>query len=137
LLRSAPGSSLPLLKWPSGSTRLVVAKRLDFLLAEEFELGDADPVLAGDDAVERPRQRHDALDHRIGGLQHLVVIRVDRNVGMHVAVTGVHVQGDEQAAAQRLLVDRGDPFDDRAIDDAVEDPSSCGLSSLFHETRSE
>ena len=39
-------------------------------------------------------------------LQHLVVVGVDRDVGVHVAVAGVHVQRDEHAAAQHVLVNR-------------------------------
>jgi hypothetical protein len=59
------------------------------------------------------RQRHDAVDRRVGGLQHLVVVGVDRDVGVHVAVAGVHVQRDEDAAAQHLLVDRLDALEHR------------------------
>ncbi len=57
-------------------------------------------MFAGDHAAQRARQRHDARHRRVGRLQHLVVVGVDRDVGVHVAVAGVHVQGDEDAAAQ-------------------------------------
>ena len=48
------------------------------------------------------RQLHDARHRRVRGLQHLVVVAVDRDVGVHVAVAGVHVQRDPDAAAQHL-----------------------------------
>ena len=40
----------------------------------------------------------------MGGLQHVVVVGVDRNVGVHIAVTGVHVQCHPHAAFEHALV---------------------------------
>ena len=37
-------------------------------------------------------------------LQHVVVVAVDRDVGVHIAVTGVHVQGDPNLALEHTLV---------------------------------
>ena len=42
----------------------------------------------------------------LASLQHVVVVGVDRDVGVHVAVAGVHVQRHEHAALQHLRVDR-------------------------------
>ena len=93
---------------------LVGAERLELGRLEELELGDADAVLTGDRAAERARQRHDAR-HRVGGArQHLVVVRVDRDVGMHVAVARVHVQRDEHAPTKHASVDLL-----RALEDAA------------------
>ena len=47
---------------------------------------------------------HDARHRAVRGVQHGVVVGVHRNVGVHVAVAGVHVQGDEYAALQNALV---------------------------------
>ena len=44
------------------------------------------------------RQHHDARHGLVRGLQHLVVVAVDRDVGVHVAVAGVHVQRHPDAA---------------------------------------
>ena len=63
-------------------------------------------MLAGDHAVQRARKRHDPGDGRIRLLQHRVVVRVDRDVRVHVAVARMHVQRDEHAASQHLLVQR-------------------------------
>ena len=41
----------------------------------------------------------------VRGLQHGVVVAVDGDVGVHVAVAGVHVQRHPDAAAQHVLVD--------------------------------
>ena len=57
----------------------------------------------------------------LASLQHLVVVGVDRDVGVHVAVAGVHVQRDEHAAAQHLLVHRVAAFEDAAVHDSLED----------------
>ena len=84
---------------------LVVGERGDLVVAQELELGDADAVLARDHAVEAARQLHDPRHRRVRGLQHLVVVAVDRDVGVHVAVAGVHVQRHPDAAAQHLGVD--------------------------------
>ncbi len=75
-----------------------------FVVAQEFELGDADAVFAGDHAVERAGDRHDPRHCRVRQRQHGVVIGIDRNIGVHIAVAGVHVQGDEHAAAQHTLM---------------------------------
>ena len=86
--------------------RLVLRKVADFRLAQEFQLGDAYAVLARDHAIQRTGQRHDAFDAGVRGLQHLVVVTVDRDVGMHVAVTGMHVQRRPDPALEHVLVDR-------------------------------
>ena len=85
---------------------LVVGERRELLVGQELELGDADAVLAGDDAVQRARERHDARDRGVRLLQHPVIVGIDRNVRVHVAVARVHVQRDEHAAAQHFAVDR-------------------------------
>ncbi len=89
---------------------LVVAELRGLRSREEFQLGDADAVLAGDHATEVARDLHDAHDRTVRLLQHLVVIRVHRNVRVHVAVAGVHVQSDPDPAAQHALVNLLDGF---------------------------
>jgi hypothetical protein len=98
-----------------------IAEGPDFVFAEELQLGNADAMLAGDHAAELARQRHDAFDRVVGRLQHRVVVGVHRDVGMHVAVAGMHVQGDEQAALEHVFVQRLDAVQHRAVGDAVED----------------
>ena len=83
---------------------LVVGERLQFGIGQEFKLGDANAVLARNHAVQAARQRHDAFDGAVGRLQHLIVVAVDGNVGVHIAVTGVHVQGHPDAPLQHSLV---------------------------------
>ena len=84
---------------------LVRAEFADFVVGQEFQLRDADAVLAGNHAVERARELHDARDRVMRVLQHLVVVGVDGDVRVNVAVARVHVERDEHAAAQHLLVD--------------------------------
>ena len=74
---------------------------------------------------------HDPLDRLVGRLQHLVIIRIDRQVGVHIAVAGVHVQGNEDAAAQHFLVDGFNAFDNRAIDATVEDLGQADMQLLL------
>ena len=62
-------------------------------------------MLARDHAVQRTGQRHDAFDRTVGGLQHVVVVAVDRDIGMHIAVTGMHVQRNPDPALEHALVD--------------------------------
>ena len=110
------GQQFPAVEVTVGVHLLFVgAERGDFLLAEEFQLGDADAVLAGNHAAQRARQRHDAFHRLVRGLQHLVVVGVDRQVGVDVAVAGVHVQGDEDAAAQHFLLDGADGGQNGAV----------------------
>ena len=86
-------------------TVLVGSELGDLLRLQKIELGDADAVLAGDHPAQIFRQVHDAVHRTIGLLQHGVVVRVDRNVGMHIAVARMHVQRDEHAAFQHGLMD--------------------------------
>ena len=48
-------------------------------------------MLARNDAIQRSRQGHDSHDRGIGLLKHAVIIAVDREIGMHVTVAGMHV----------------------------------------------
>ena len=61
-------------------------------------------MFAGDHAAQVAGDAHDARHGRRGRLQHLVVVGIDRDVGVHVAIARVHVQGDEQATPQDLGV---------------------------------
>ena len=76
---------------------LVLDEPRQFVLIQVANLGQADAMLARDDTAERLRQLHDPRDHAIGLVQHLVIMRMHRDVGVYIAVAGVHVQGDEQA----------------------------------------
>ena len=58
--------------------RFVIGKGLQLGVAQIGHLGDANAVLARDHAIERARQRHDATHRFVGGLQHVVVVAVDR-----------------------------------------------------------
>ena len=102
---------------------LVVAELGGLGVGQELELGDADAVLAGDHAVEVARDLHDAHDGAVRLLQHLVVVGVDRDVRVHVAVAGVHVQRDPHAAAQHALVDLLDGLQHRRERAAGEQPA--------------
>jgi len=83
---------------------LVAAKCSEFRVGKIFELGDADPVFTGDHAVQGAGDAHDPRHRAVRGVQHGVVVGIDRNVGVHIAVAGVHVQRDEHAALQDALV---------------------------------
>ena len=84
----------------------------------------------------RARQLHDARDRLVRRLQHLVVVAVDRDVGVHVAVAGMHVQRHPDAAAQHLA--RGSRWHSSTIG-ASAAPAKIGCSGaricVFHEAR--
>ena len=100
----APGSSLPLLKRPFGIDALLVvgeglrAPRASRNSSLVMPMPCSPEITPSSDA----RELHDARDRLVRLLQHLVVVGVDRDVGVHVAVARVHVQRDEDAAAQHL-----------------------------------
>ena len=62
-------------------------------------------MFAGDHAIECARERHDALDRAMRGLQHGIVVAVDRYVGVHIAVARVHMQRHPYASLEKALVD--------------------------------
>ena len=71
---------------------------------------------------EVARDLHDAHHGAVRLLQHLVVVGVDRNVRVHVAVAGMHVQRDPHAAAQHALVNLLDGLQHRRERAADEQP---------------
>ena len=82
------------------------------------------------------REPHDARDRLVRLLQHLVVVGVDRDVGVHVAVARVHVQRDEHAAAQHLAWISLMRASSGANGRPAKIHSSGARSSVFHDTRS-
>ncbi len=78
-------------------------------------------MLAGDHAVEVASDPHDARHGTVGPLQHGVVVGVDRDVGVHVAVAGMHVQRHPDAAMQYPLVDGREVREQRREGAARED----------------
>ena len=103
----ASRSSLPLLKRPSRVDALLVGAEVGRSPASVRNSSLVMPMPCSPEITpsSAARQRHDARHRVVRLLQHLVVVGVDRDVGVHVAVAGVHVQRDEHAAAQHLLVD--------------------------------
>ena len=62
-------------------------------------------MFAGNDTVQFSREGHDARDRRPGFLQHRIIVGIDRNIGVNIAVSRVHMQGNKHAAVQHLFVD--------------------------------
>ena len=71
-------------------------------------------MFTGNDPAQRTGQGHDASHGGIGLLQHFVMIGIDRQVGVNIAVACMHVQGHEHPPAQNFLVYGFDAFRDRA-----------------------
>ena len=92
---------------------LVIGKGLQLLVAQKLHLGDADAVLPRDHTAQAAGQRHDALDGAMRGLQHVVVVAVDRQVGVHIAVASMHVQRSPDPALEHALVHCDALFQDR------------------------
>ena len=78
----------------------VRAELHDLGLVEELELGNPDAMLAGYDPVQPARDAHDARDRSCGRLQHRVIVGIDRNVGVHIAIAGMHVQRHENTPSK-------------------------------------
>ena len=88
-------------------------------------------MLTGDDAVERARQHHDAGNGAMRSLQHVVVVAVDGNVGVHIAVTRMHVQRHPDATLEHATVDGRafvqDGQESRAIEDGLQRRANLGF----------
>ncbi len=83
---------------------LVICKGLKLGIGQKLKFGDANSMLARNYTVQRPRQHHDASHRLVCGLQHGVVITVDRNIGVHITVTRMHVQSDPNSPLQYALM---------------------------------
>ena len=84
---------------------LVFGEGLQGAGGQVLDLGQPDAVFPGDHAPQGDGQVHDAIDDAFRLLEHLIVVGVDGDVGVHVAIAGVHVQGHEQAAGTDATVD--------------------------------
>ena len=84
--------------------RFVVGKRLELLLTQILELGDANPVFSRNHTIQRPRQRHDAVHRLMCGFEHVVVVAVDWQIGVHIAVACMHVQSRPNPAFENALM---------------------------------
>ena len=84
---------------------LVFGKRRQLVVGQNSSLVMPMPCSPGDHAVQAARQHHDARHGLVRGLQHIVVVAVDGDVGVHVAVARVHVQRHPHAALEHALVD--------------------------------
>jgi len=82
----------------------VFGKRLYRGLVQVADFGDAYAVLAGDNPTQGFGNRHDSIHHLVGFMQHIVVVRMHRNIGVNVAVTGMHVGGHKHAAATYVFM---------------------------------
>ena len=76
---------------------LVFSEGIQFFCFEVLNLGNADTMFTRDCAVQRKCQPHDLVHDTVCLLQHGIVIRVHGDIGMHIAITGVHVQGYKQS----------------------------------------
>ena len=95
--------------------RVEVAVRIDFALVllegshlrigQVFKLGQANAMLARDDAVKIAGDLHDAGHRLVRLAQHVVIVGIDRDVRVHVAVARMHVQRDEHPALEDPAVD--------------------------------
>jgi hypothetical protein len=78
-------------------------------------------VFAGNHPAQILGQLHDAVNCPVGLLQHLVVVRVHRDIGVHVTIACVHVQCDEHASLEHLLMNRRATLEHRLIGAAAEE----------------
>ena len=88
-------------------------------------------MLARNHTIEASRQDHDSRNRFVRGLQHVVVVRVDRYVGVHIAVTGVHVQGNPHAAFKDTFVNGHTLVQNRLEGSAREDGLKARLDLRF------
>ncbi|MNV08932.1 hypothetical protein D3C71_994100 [compost metagenome] len=110
---------------------LVLGKGAQLFVGQKLQLGDANAVFARDHAVQAARQHHDARHGLVRGLQHLIVVAVDGQVSVHIAVARMHVQRHPHPALEHALVDGHslvqDGLERRAGEDALQRRPQLGL----------
>ena len=84
---------------------LVLLKRSHLRIGQVLELGQANAMLARNDAVKIAGDLHDARHRLVRLTQHVVIVGIDRDVGVDVAVARMHVQRDEHPAFEHPVVD--------------------------------
>ena len=83
----------------------IVVKRRKIGRIQKFDFRETDTVLTGNGASEPLYGFHHQLHGFFAELHHLIVVGIERNVGVDIAVAGMHVQRDEYAASEDLVVD--------------------------------
>ena len=77
---------------------------LDALRFQVLELGNADAVFAGNHAAQRNHLGHDLVDAAVGAVQHGPVVGEHGHIDVHVAIAGVHVGSQHDAAIANFMV---------------------------------
>ncbi len=83
---------------------LIVNKALQVLRRHIADLGDPDTMLTGNHPAEFSGQGHDAVNDTLRLLHHPVIVGIDGDIGVYVAIAGVHVQGNEQATGTDVMM---------------------------------
>ena len=132
-----PASSLPRLKRPSRIDAALVRRRTARARRRSRYSSLVMPMPCSPE-ITPPSARASAMMRAtaaLASLQHRVVVGVDRDVGVHVAVARVHVQRDEHAAAQHLACgSRRSRASTGANAQPAKISSSGARSSVFHDT---
>jgi len=76
----------------------VAGKWINRRLIQELHFGNTDTMLTWNNTIQVACQCHYSRYRSMRILHHAVVIWVDRNISMHVAVTGMHMQGNKYPA---------------------------------------
>ena len=116
-------------------SRLVGSEGRELVRRQVFEL--VMPIPCSPEMTP-PSSRASAMiraDGRVRLPQHRIIVRIDREIRMHVAVAGVHVQSDEHPAAQVLALDFDAARHDRRERVTAEDVLERSLSTRSSTTR--
>ena len=87
-----------------------VERRLAALGFQVFHLALADAVLAGAGAVHRQRPLHQAFEEQLHARDFRLVVEIDQNADVEIAVADVTDDGADQLARGNVALGFGDAF---------------------------
>ena len=102
---------------------LVVCEGLALGGCKKLKLSDANAVLARNDAAEVFGNVHNTCNNRMGLLQHVVVIGIHGQVGVHIAIARMHVKGHKDTRSKHAHMAGLKPLDDIAKGKSREKPA--------------
>ena len=70
---------------------LVTGKCFNGSFIQILHFGQTNAVLTGNNTTQFASQRHHLIHNTLSFMHHLIVVGVDWNISMHIAITSMHV----------------------------------------------
>ena len=82
----------------------VSTKRRDFIVIQIFQFRQPNAVFSGNNTTQRFCKHHNPRNRGVGCCNHFRIIRIDRNICVHIAIARMHVKRHKNARTQDFFM---------------------------------